>query len=94
MSRTSGKPAAILPPDQIVDLFHSLPGDTALKILVPASARALLARIARRRRDVAARPPVPWKEEWMTSSNLADHGALARLLPPFPARVRDQKKLP
>ena len=30
----------------------------------------------------------------MTSSNLADHGALARLLPPFPARVRDQKKLP
>ena len=39
MSRTSGKPAAILPPDQIVDLFHSLPGDTALKILVPASAR-------------------------------------------------------
>ena len=38
MTRTSAKPATILPPDQIVDFFQALPGNTALKILVPASA--------------------------------------------------------
>jgi len=39
MTRPTDKPVAILSPDQIVDLFHPLPGDAALKILVPASAR-------------------------------------------------------
>lgn len=39
MTRTIDKPGVILSSDQIVDLFHPLPGDAALKTLVPASAR-------------------------------------------------------